>query len=539
MLKRGCEGMITLMNKQQIILAYFNEGKALRAIARETGIDRKTVRKYVRDYEEKRRQLFDSNKISSSLEIIDAIVEEPKYDSSNRGKKKLNDEIIARIKFYLQENENKKAIGQGKQLKKKIDIYEALIEEGFDIGYTSVCSAINAINDKAKEAFIKAEYSQGDVCEFDWGDVRLFIAGELKYLQLAVFTTAKSNYRYAVIMPKQNTQCFQESHAKFFEHVGGVFKTMVYDNMKVAVKKFVGLNEKEPTEGLLKLSIYYGFKFRFCNVRRGNEKGHVEKSVEYIRRKAFSNKDNFESVEEANKYLEEVCLRLNKILQTTRDNKSAIELLEMEREGLLQNPPIFDSARIEEPRVDKYSTILIDSCHYSVPDNLVGKKIFVKVYSNRILCFYENEKICEHEKKHGFNEWTIKLEHYLKTLKKKPGALASSLAMKQIDPRLQKIYQDYYIKREREFIELIQLIYEKNLEEILQAIEVLKKINPIDITTEKIKAICNRGEIRKEKGLTNDISSTSEIDKASKRMLNMFSELIPTSNEDFREEVII
>ncbi|NPU88941.1 MAG: helix-turn-helix domain-containing protein [Fervidobacterium sp.] len=74
--------MITLMNKQQIILAYFNEGKALRAIARETGIDRKTVRKYVRDYEEKRRQLFDSNKISSSLEIIDAIVEEPKYDSS-------------------------------------------------------------------------------------------------------------------------------------------------------------------------------------------------------------------------------------------------------------------------------------------------------------------------------------------------------------------------------------------------------------------------------------------------------------------------
>jgi len=54
---------------------------------------------------------------------------------------------------------------------------------------------------------------------------------------------------------------------------------MVYDNMKVAVKRFVG-TEKEPIEGLLQLSIYYGFRYRFCNVRSGNEEGHVERSVE-------------------------------------------------------------------------------------------------------------------------------------------------------------------------------------------------------------------------------------------------------------------
>ena len=38
---------------------------------------------------------------------------------------------------------------------------------------------------------------------------------------------------------------------------------MVYDNMKVAVAKFVGHNEKQPTKGLLTLSKYYGFNFRF------------------------------------------------------------------------------------------------------------------------------------------------------------------------------------------------------------------------------------------------------------------------------------
>jgi hypothetical protein len=57
-------------------------------------------------------------------------VEKPTYDSSSRKKTKLTPQIIERIKYYLQENETKRAIGRAKQQKKKIDIYEALIEEG-------------------------------------------------------------------------------------------------------------------------------------------------------------------------------------------------------------------------------------------------------------------------------------------------------------------------------------------------------------------------------------------------------------------------
>jgi len=46
---------------------------------------------------------------------------------------------------------------------------------------------------------------------------------------------------------------------------------MVYDNMKVAVKKFVGPTEEEATEALKKISIYYGFNYRFCNTYSGND----------------------------------------------------------------------------------------------------------------------------------------------------------------------------------------------------------------------------------------------------------------------------
>lgn len=114
-------------------------------------------------------------------------------------------------------------------------------------------------------------YKPGDICEFDWGEVKLTIGGKTQKYQMAVFTSAYGNYRYAWLFTKQTTECFQEAHALFFEQIGGVYRTMVYDNMKVAVKRFVGPKEKEPTQGLLQLSLYYGFQYRFCNIHSGND----------------------------------------------------------------------------------------------------------------------------------------------------------------------------------------------------------------------------------------------------------------------------
>ncbi len=55
---------------------------------------------------------------------------------------------------------------------------------------------------------------------------------------------------------------------------------MVYENMRVAVAKFVGRHEKEPTVALLNLRAHYGFAHRFTNCRRGNEKGYLLRLME-------------------------------------------------------------------------------------------------------------------------------------------------------------------------------------------------------------------------------------------------------------------
>jgi len=484
--------VIELINKQEILLMYFREGKSQRSIAKEVGVDRKTVSSYIKEYESKVGELLEQHSPLDKGELIQSIVEKPKYKSFNRKKRVLTDEIEERINYFIQENELKRQRGLHKQTKKIIDIHEALGQEGFNISYTTVRNKINEIARKAKEAYIKGSYLPGGVCEFDWGEVKVVINGKRRTLQLAVFTSAFGNYRMAYLFTKQKTECFQEAHALFFEHVGGVFQTMVYDNMKVAVKKFVG-SEKEPTEALSKLSIYYMFQFRFCNVQSGNEKGHVERSVEVIRRKAFAFRDTFETLEEANQYLLDVCQKLNGKPVKQRENKTSEKLLEIEKENLLPIRPAFDAARINYLRVDKYSTVMVDQNRYSVADHLVGEMIKVKVYSTKVQCFYQEEKVAEHHRLTGSHEWSLQLEHYLKTLKKKPGALADSAALQQATKKVKNIYDTYYINNPRDFVDLIQLIKDGiSLAQIEQSINELRKLNPQHVTTDKIKILCEK-----------------------------------------------
>ena len=256
-----------------------------------------------------------------------------------------------------------------------------------------------------------------------------------------------------------------------------------------------------------------------------------------MRRKAFAFKDSFESLEEANAYLEKICFNLNNRIQKHNDNQSAFEILKLERPWLLSKMPMFDAAKIASLRVDKYSTITVDTCHYSVPEQYVGKMVFTKIYSDSINCYHEGEKIAKHDRRLGFNEWSIKIEHYLKTLERKPGALASSVALRQTNPRLQRIYHQYYIKREKEFIDLIKLALEKGIEKIGDAIVSLETISPLDISTDKITAIVNRVIPPSNLNLGN--TKESETTQRATQMLNEFKSLIPCADGEFKQVVII
>jgi len=478
--------MISMYTKQEIIIRSYREGQSQRSISRELGISRKTVKKYIEEYES-----LQSKESSEQVTLSGYLSTPPSTKKSKRPKLKLTQDVAQFIDNILEDNELKKQQGLRKQLQKKYDIYEQLNLHGFDVGYTTVCNYVRSksLKSQNREAYIRQEYQPGDICEFDWGEVKLFINDELVRFQLAVFTSAYSNYRFAALYHRQDTLAFMESHVAFFDYTQGVYKQMVYDNMRVAVAKFIGPNEKEPTQALLQLRGHYQFTHRFCNAYRGNEKGHVERSVEYIRRKAFGVKSRFNTQQEAQDWLM-VCLsKINNTKQKTT-GQTGSELFAKESKVLAPISTKLACSEQIQLRVDKYATICYRTNRYSVPDHLVGKFIDAKISSHQLQIHYNNELLASHIRSYKNHQWIIKIEHYLKTFKQKPGALSGSTALAS-SVYLQQLYNTYFTNEPREFIDLLDYCYKHKItdERLEASVNRLFKSGITQITTQKIKAL--------------------------------------------------
>ena len=496
--------MITLTRKQQIIMSHL-AGISNRQIASKMHMSKDTVNKYVKEYDMQRAELLLRDPNTDPEEILETFVEEPKYNASNRTPVVVTPEMEAVVKECLQSNAVKRASGLQKQVMRKKDIHELLNRKGFSVSYSTVKRLVNRLEERSEEAFVRQEYHPGEVCEFDWGEVKLDIAHSgYKRYQMAVFTAPYSGERYAMLYCAQDTAAFQEAHMTFFSFSHGAFHTMVYDNMKVAVRKFVGLTEKEPTKALLELSLYYGFQFRFCNIRRGNEKGHVERSVEVIRRKAFSapDCDSFDSLEEANRYLFGVCVRLNR--ETAANGQIPADLFEAEQNCLLPAMPRFECCIRTESSVDKYATIVVAGNHYSVPDTLVGKRVQVRLYTSRLIVCYEGQTVAEHSRSFRPHDWRIDIRHYLRTLKRKPGALPGSTALLQSDAVVKQIYETYYKQDPRTFLEVLEVIYELGADSVQQALKRLERLSPKDMSARKVRVICGNAQQEKARAPGSD-----------------------------------
>jgi hypothetical protein len=217
---------------------------------------------------------------------------------------------------------------------------------------------------------------------------------------------------------------------------------MVYDNMRVAVSRFVGKHEKEPTQALLQMRGHYLFTHRFCNIYRGNEKGHVERSVEYVRRRSFGEVYSFTSLEEAQEHLLSKLNGINKERQQLT-GKSALELFEQEKAHLYRSPGKLAYYDAHQLRIDKYCTFSFGTNRYSVPDHLVGTLVDVNVYGNKLTVHHNNTLVATHERSFGRHEWIISIEHYLETFKRKPGAIGSSADLDS-RPYLEEFYHDKF-----------------------------------------------------------------------------------------------
>ena len=421
-------------------------------------IDRKTVALHWNDYKEQITLLGIGGDLKG---IQEAITRGPSYDSSNRKPTKYTPEIDALLDEILTAEEVKKTeLGpNNKQMLTKAEIHRMIVERGHDIGVSTIGANIRKKREQVREAFIRQEYDLANRLEYDFCEVTLIIGGIKGTYHMAVFGAPASKFRWAYLYDNQKKEVFLDSHVRFFQMVGGIWREVVYDNMKNVVTRFIGRSEKELNGDLIKMSVYYGFSVNTTNCFAGNEKGFVESSVKEIRKEAFTRRYHFDSLEEAQDYLQEVLVKTN--LSSS---------IEEERELLLPARPPLEIASISEHAVDKYSFIRLDNNFYSVPDYLVGKKLIAKSYPDEVIIYSGLEKVCAHKRLKGKGKIQADVRHYLDTLMRKPGALSNAVALK-CERELKGAFDEHYRDNPRGFIQILMENKDRSIPEIVIAVQ--------------------------------------------------------------------
>jgi len=449
-------------------------------------ISRKTVKKYIDEYQSE----------NTGTTPKARHISKPKYRSKTgvRKKRSLTPEVAQTIDSLLADNAQKQLMGKHKQCMKGKDIHEYLSNKGYEVGYTTVCNYIRNVKQQSQEVYIRQSYGPGNSVEFDWCEVKLDLQGAQKRVMMAVFTCCYSNYRKAYLFYRQDMQSFLQAHVHFFEDFGHVPREIVYDNMRVAVSKFsYNPKEKQATDSLLKLSSYYLFEYRFCNVYRGNEKGSVERSVEYIRRKAFCTLDEFDDLSAANTHLSATCERLNQ--QTPQGKTASIATLaQAEKTKMRPAKAAYDIGELLHLKLNKYHCFCYSTNYYSVPESITDKQVAVKVYPEKLVVYAiaSNKIVAEHQRASGKNQWYIRIEHYLDTLTKKPGAVTNSTALKQSDSWIKNLFEQHFKKEEKQFIQLLQLQRSEQIPitDLQKAVKKCLQISPnTPIDVDKIKLL--------------------------------------------------
>jgi len=482
------ERMVGLDKKAKVI-ELKQENLSNREVARRTGLNRETVSKYWSEYQRKSQEL--TQKGADVKTVQEELLSEPKYKPREGRPRKYTQEVEDRLIEILEAEKRKdKLLGERhKQKMTNKQIYGILKEEGHELSQVTINIKLAALRNRQKQVFIRQQYDFGDRLEYDFGEVRLVIGGSVGTYHMAVFASPAGKFRWCKLYTNQKKPVFMDSHVKFFEFMKGCYREVVYDNMRNVVTKFIGKNEKELNADLIKMSMYYGFKINVTNCFSGNEKGTVEKSVDVLRTELFAVNYTFNTLDDAQVYVNAQLLKLN---------EDALILDEIKH--LTQYKPPLELADIGTAKVDKTSLISVDTVKYSVPEEFVGQTVTVKKYHDEIRVFVNNTEVCRHRRAFGNGTMKIDIMHYLNTFLRKPGALKNSVALKSL-PQLKAVFDTYYSKRPRDFIEILIENSDMEAEDVLRifkektsnkaefhAVSVVKQISHIDMQSRALMA---------------------------------------------------
>ncbi len=357
-------------------------------------------------------------------------------------------------------------------------IFERLRDEhGYEGGRTIVQEAVTAWKQQKSEVFLPLSHRPGEA-QVDFGFAHVYLNGEQTQVALFVMTLPYSDTIYIQAFPRECTESFLEGHARAFAFLDGVPTRISYDNSKIAVAKIVGSRERKVTREFLRLKSHFLFEDHFCLVRRANEKGHVERLLDFARRNFLVPIPHIDSLETLNRQLEEHC---REDLERQLRGKSAPkkELLSQEQQQALRPLPkqSFEGRRLTQAKANSLSLVRFDNNSYSVPSQYAYRQITIVATVDEVRLVFEDRLIARHRRHWGREQFFFDPVHYLAVLERKPGGFDHARPLENWDLPVcfgilrRRLETEFDGKGTREFIKVLRLLERHSLTAVREAVQ--------------------------------------------------------------------
>lgn len=252
------------------------------------------------------------------------------------------------------------------------------------------------------KATMRIQHKPGDAMQVDWAGTTIPLydkyTGDITDVYLFVAVLPCSCKAYVEPCENMKSECWLSCHAHAYSYFGGVTRLLIPDNLKTGIVK----NTKYETiinRSYQELAEYYGTAIVPCRVKRPQDKSIAEGSVKYIstwiiaalrNRKFFSMKEIRDAVKEK---LEE----LNNYPFKKREGNRNTAYLEEEMSFMKPlpltpyEPAVWSTAKVQQDYL-----IPDGKNKYSVPFDLIGEQVDIRLTKNTVEAYYHGSRVASH-----------------------------------------------------------------------------------------------------------------------------------------------
>jgi transposase len=381
----------------EVLKLAFVDGLGIRAIARQLRVGRKTVRRILAK-EGERRKRHGQPSAAPRATLLSA------YEGA--------------IRQMLSDVPEMKAPA----------VLERLRPLGYVGGITVLRDRLRPLRPHAeREPFLTLDFAPGAAAQVDWADFGFALPGCPRRVSAFVMALCYSRMLYLEFVLSQGMGSFLRCMERGLRFFGGTTTVDIFDNMKTVVLSHT------PTATVFNPRFLEYARTRHfvgvaCNVRRGNEKGRVERPIGFIRErfwpgcrptdlldlnvKASTWRDTF-----ANNRVHEVTGKVPSLVFGNQERQLLRPVGEIP----------FNTDDVESAGVTKSFRVRFDRCTYSVPPQLVGQNVVVRANDEAVAIFLGPKQIAMHRRSWEIGQDIEHPAHRESALAKKPRATAGAL----------------------------------------------------------------------------------------------------------------